>query len=146
MTDLTPADLLDRAAILDVYARYALGMDRADRSMFASVWSADAVWTCAELGLRAEGHDAIMEFFDGRYGKGPTLPDAGGNLRLAGNHLIEISGDRATGRAETVSFRYMGGAMHPYTVGYYDDEFVRTGGGWRLSSRDMVVAPIAKAP
>jgi hypothetical protein len=135
--------LLDRAEILDVYSRYALGMDRGDRAMFASAWSADAVWTCAALGLDLTGHAAIMDCFDRRYASGPALPEPGGNLRLAGNHLVEVTGDRATGTAEMAAFRFTDDAMHLYTAGYYDDDFVRTGDGWRLSRRDMVVTPLA---
>lgn len=146
MTDPAIAELLDRAAILDVYARYALAMDRGDRDMFQTAWSADAVWICAALGLDLHGRADIMAYFDARYAAAPALPASGGQLRLAGNHLVEVRGDRATARAELAAFRYTGAGMHMYTAGYYDDEFTHTRDGWRLSRREMVVVPVVPAP
>lgn len=146
MDDLTLDDLVDRSSILGLYARYAIGMDQGDRQLFESVWTADAVLVCDALGLHLDGLAEIMGYFHRRPGAAPALPAVGGNLRLAGNHLIQVTGDRATGRAEMAAFRYTGSAMHIYTAGYYNDEFVRTADGWRLSRRDMVVTPIVPAP
>lgn len=139
-------ELADRLDLLDVYARYAIGMDRGDRETFASAWSDDAVWICAELNQDLRGKEAILAFFDNGPGKASTLPDAGGNLRLCGNQLVEIDGDTATGRAEFVAYRYTGAAVHPYTMGHYVDRFVRTPDGWRIAHREMVVTPIVPAP
>lgn len=140
------AILADRLDLLDVYARYAIGMDRGDREAFASAWAPDAIWICVELGLELNGLDEILAYFDRGPGKAPRLPEVGGNLRLCGNQLIELDGDRATGRAEFVAYRYTGTVVHPYTAGHYVDEFARTPAGWRLTRRDMVVTPIVPAP
>jgi ketosteroid isomerase-like protein len=138
--------LADRLELLEVYSRYAIGMDRGDRDTFASAWADDAVWICTELNQNLVGKDAILAYFDGGPGKAATLPAVGGNLRLCGNQVLDIDGDSATGRAEFIAFRYTAGAMHPYTMGHYVDRFVRTPQGWRIAHRDMVIAPIVPAP
>ncbi|MEU7814344.1 nuclear transport factor 2 family protein [Pseudonocardia sp. NPDC049154] len=139
-------ELLDRLEILELYSRYALGMDRADRELFVSAWAPDATFVCEALKLDAVGRDAILDWFDRGPGKGTPIPGAGGNVRLAGNHVIELAGDRATGRAELAAFRYTGTVVHPYAIGSYDDVFVRTAEGWRIAHRDMVVNPVVPAP
>ncbi len=140
------SDVRDRLDIAEVQTRYAIGMDRGDRGSFASAWTEDAVWVCAELGLDLHGHAAIMEYYDRRPGSAPATPSPGGNVRLAGSPLIELAGDRATAVAEFVAYRYTGSAIYPYTMGHYDDEFRRTPEGWRLSRRDMIVCPVQPAP
>lgn len=146
MVDARITELLDRSEILDVFARYALGMDRCDRELFASAWAVDAIWTCKEIGLDVAGKDAIMAYFDRGPGAAVASPAEGSALRLAANHHIRIDGDRATSVAEQIGLRYTGYSVHPYSVGYYDDEFVRTPDGWRLARRDMVVSPIVRPP
>ena len=41
-----------------------------------------------------------------------------------------------------VAYRYTGEVLHPYSAGLYDDEFVRTDEGWRISRREMVLTPV----
>jgi hypothetical protein len=138
--------LIDRSEILDLYARYALAMDRADRDLFAGVWSDAAVFECVALGLDARGLDAILDYFDRRPGAAPPTPDPGSSLRLSGNQHIRLDGDRASGLAEMAAFRFTGDGLYPYSVGVYEDEFVRTELGWRISHRVMVVTPVVPPP
>jgi SnoaL-like domain len=138
--------LMDRSEILDLYARYALAMDRADRELFAGVWTENSVFDCAAIGLAAHGLTAILEYFDRRPGAAPPAPESGSSVRLAGNQHIVLDGDRATGVAEMASFRYTGETLYPYSVGLYEDEFVRTADGWRIAHRTMIVTPVVAAP
>ena len=135
-----------RAAILDLYARYAIGMDRADRALFESVWTEDARFVCDELKLDLEGRDAVMAWYDGGPGRAPSLPAAGGSIRSCSNHVILVDGDSATGVAEFVAFRFDGVALAAYAAGFYDDRFVRTSDGWRIAHRLMTATPLVKAP
>jgi hypothetical protein len=139
-------DLLDRTEILDVFARYALGMDRGDRELFASVWAEDAVWECASIGMDLHGREAILGYFERGPGSAPPAPTSGSAMRLASNHHIKLDGDRATSVAEMAAFRFTGHVVHPYSVGVYEDEFVRTADGWRIARRNMVVSPVVPAP
>jgi SnoaL-like domain len=142
MTDPKVQELIDRASVTDLYAKYALGIDQGDRALFASVWASEAQLTYDAVDMHLVGRDAIMRWYDERPGASPVLPAVGGNLRLAGNHLIRIDGDRATGKAEIVALRYTGTSMHLYSAGVYDDEFERRDGEWLIVRRDMVLTPI----
>jgi hypothetical protein len=137
-------DDTEQRDIEDLHSRYALAMDRGDRDMFASVWSADAHFRCDELKLDRCGLDDILDYFDLGPGRAPSLPAEGSSLRLGGNRIIDISGDSARGSAEFVAFRSGPAGILPYTFGLYEDEYVRIGDGWRISSRTMIVAPLAK--
>lgn len=137
-------DVTDRRDIEDLHSRYALAMDRGDREMFASVWSADAQFRCDELKLDRTGLDDILDYFDHGPGLAPSVPATGSSLRLGGNRVIEISGDSAHGAAEFVAFRRGPLGVLPYTFGLYEDDFVRTGDGWRIARRIMIVAPLVK--
>ncbi len=135
--------LIDRAAILDVYSAYAWGMDTPDRDLFESVWTESAVWVCEALKLDLRGRDQIMAYFDKLPGRSPSLPDRFGSVRLAANPLIEIDGDEARGRAEMAAFRYDGDdGVCTYSIGRYEDRFVRVGDQWRIELRNMVVTPV----
>jgi uncharacterized protein (TIGR02246 family) len=143
MTTSPPADrTADTLAILDLFARYAWGMDSRDEEAFASAWTDDAVWT-ASTGTHCEGKEAILANF--RKSKSTALPEPGSAVRLFGHPMITFDGDQAIARTEMVAFRSSEGVMLPYSIGYYDDKLERTSGGWRLSKRDMVVAT-AKTP
>lgn len=144
--DARLAELIDRNEILDVYARYTLGMDRGDRDLFASAWTEDAVWICEALNLDLHGKEAIVAYFDRGPGAAPSTPQAGGNVRVAANHRITIEGERAEGTAEMASFKYTGELVHPYSIGVYNDRFIRTTEGWRMSYRNMVVTPVVAPP
>lgn len=137
---------LDRLDIAEVYARYAIGMDRGDRARFESAWTEDAVWVCAELGLDLHGRAEIMAYYDRRPGAAPATPLPGGNVRLAAAPLVELAGDQATAIAEFVAYRYTGESIYPYTMGHYADELRRTRAGWRLCRRDMVICPVQPPP
>lgn len=143
---MSTSSAIDRLDIAEVLTRYAIGMDRGERSVFESAWTEDAVWVCRELGLDLVGRAAIMDYYDRRPGSAPATPAPGGNIRLAGSPLVIIDGDRATAVAEFVAYRFSGTAIYPYTMGHYDDELRRTPTGWALSARDMVICPVQAAP
>jgi uncharacterized protein (TIGR02246 family) len=134
------ADLLE---ILDLFARYAWGMDARDEDAYASVWTHDAVWT-GNTGTHCEGLEEILASF--RRSKSTALPEAGSAVRLFGHPMVTFDGDTATARTEMVAFRSTEQAIYPYSVGYYLDELRRTDDGWKLSRREMVVSPTMPAP
>lgn len=137
MTTPVPDRGADTLEILDLFARYAWGMDARDEDAFGSVWTADAVWT-ATTGTHCDGREAILENF--RKSKSTPVPELGSAVRLFGHPMITFDGARATAKTEMVAFRFSAEGLAPYSVGYYDDVLERTGEGWRLSRRDMVVA------
>jgi len=139
------SELLDRLAIQELSARYALGMDGGRRELFESAWSADATFRCDEIGLDCTGITAILEYYDQGPGKAAPAPSDGSAVRLAGNLVLTIDGDTASGISEFIAMRRSDLSYFAYTIGIYEDTYRRDDQGWRISSRVMTVAPNRKS-
>jgi hypothetical protein len=55
-------------------------------------------------------------------------------LFMTATPVIELNGDTATG---TQPLCFIDHASHDMRIGYYNDTYVRTAGGWRLKTRAM---------
>jgi SnoaL-like domain len=51
---------------------------------------------------------------------------------IANMPVVELDGDRATGKQH---FLFIDQTTHAMRIGWYNDEYVRTGDGWRISKR-----------
>lgn len=138
-------ELLDRLAIQELSSRYALGMDGGRRELFASAWTTDATFRCDEIGLDCTGIGAILDYYDHGPGKAAPAPNDGSAVRLAGNLVLNFTGDIATGISEFIAMRRSELSYFAYTIGVYEDTYRRDEGGWRISSRIMNVAPNRKS-
>jgi hypothetical protein len=148
MTSATPTEsteLLDRLAIQELSARYALGMDGGRRELFESAWTEDAAFRCGELGLDCHGIAAILDYYDRGPGKAAPAPTDGSAVRLAGNLVLTFDGDTATGISEFIAMRRSDLTYFAYTIGVYEDTYRRGDDGWRIASRTMIVAPTRKS-
>jgi 3-phenylpropionate/cinnamic acid dioxygenase small subunit len=122
-------DLLDRAAIQDLLARYAHAVDRRDLDTVAACFTADASYK----GSLGEGtiRDALAALRD-------RMERYESTMHLLGNQLIEIEGNRA--RSETYAIAHhrtnTGGDLRLLVVGVrYEDELIRRDGSWAICSR-----------
>ena len=107
-------NLEDRAAIIDLTARYCWALDSRNWEGLREVFLPDAT---AELGDGIEhGVDEIIERISG------VLVPLDASQHLVANHLVTVDGDRL----------YL-------VAGGYEDELVRTPGGWRIAHRRLVV-------
>jgi len=128
-------EISDRMEIQQLLVDYATAIDQRRFDDLDRVFTPDAY-----IDYRAMGG------IDGRYPQvkawlAEELPSFRGYCHLIGNLDIRVSGDNATGRA--LCFNPM---EHPPGEGqadgqilffalWYDDEFVRTAEGWRLTRR-----------
>jgi len=119
--------MTDRDEIIDVLVRYATGIDSRDWPLFRSCFSDDARFDYGGIG-QWDTPEAITDYMRAAH-SGPSMH------RLS-NFVIDIDGDRATSRTY-VDAVVMGpkgfGAVENF--GWYDDKWVRTPGGWRISFR-----------
>jgi SnoaL-like domain len=76
----------------------------------------------------AFGDTYSLEEFPALVAAAPT------GLFLTGTPAIELTGDTATG---TQPLCFVDHATHDMRIGYYNDTYVRTSGGWRLRTRAM---------
>lgn len=120
---------MDRLDIADVLVRYATGIDRRDWGLFRTCFTADVH---ADYGDIGEWHsvDAIVEYMAASH------EPMGHTLHRLTNLAVALDGDRATTRAYVDAILMApDGGSGLNAVGFYDDELVRTGGGWRIARR-----------
>ncbi len=129
-----PFTLEDRAAIHDLYSRYAYAFDGADADAWAALFTPDGRF--APPGVDAAvGTEALRSFVADRSSLTP------GMRHVMANVLVEPGDDDgvATGRAYFVCFR-MGGDDHfrLRNFGRYEDRFERREGVWLIANREVV--------
>jgi 3-phenylpropionate/cinnamic acid dioxygenase small subunit len=126
-----PGASQDRQEISDILLRYATGIDRRDWVLFRTVFTEDCELDYGDIGIW-HGIEAVTEFME------QSHAFAGHTMHRLSNVAIDVDGDRAQSRT------YVDGLiMAPdnksgvNAVGYYDDELVRTGAGWRVARRSF---------
>lgn len=119
----------DRQDISDLLVRYATGIDRRDWPLFRTVFTDDCELDYGEIGSW-RGADAVTDFMDRVHAL------AGHTLHRLTNHAITVDGDNATARTYIDGLIMAGdNSSGVNAVGFYDDEIVRTGQGWRIARR-----------
>ncbi|MFE5580153.1 nuclear transport factor 2 family protein [Kitasatospora sp. NPDC056531] len=125
-------DLTDRSLIGALIDRFVSGLDHpnpqwCDETWYRSLFSEDIVLDMPNGTHR--GIAGMPDFFGG-----PKTQWARTH-HMTTNHLIEVAGDMATGRANVQATHVPHGPDAPLFVGgaRYDFEAVRTATGWRIS-------------
>ena len=120
-----PDLLADRDAIRDLLARYTYNGDRGRIDELSGCFASDGILEYPRN--RSQGPSAIAAALSA----GPRNPA----LSFVRHHitppLIEVAGDGATAR----SYFAVHADNGPDHSGTYDDELVRTAGGWRFAHR-----------
>jgi ketosteroid isomerase-like protein len=116
----------DHDQIVEALAQVAAALDSRD-------WGAVRSWFTPDThAYGARGQDALIAQLEAHLGGvGPTQ-------HLLGNHRVSVDGDTARsltyGRVHHVGAGPMDGASYE-CMGEYDDHWVRTTDGWRISRR-----------
>jgi 3-phenylpropionate/cinnamic acid dioxygenase small subunit len=119
----------DRQDISDLLVRYATGIDRRDWPLFRNVFTDDCELDYGEIGTW-QGVDAVTDFMD------TTHAMAGHTLHRLTNQAITLDGDNASARTYIDAVIMFGDNQSGVNAwGFYDDEIVRTGDGWRIARR-----------
>ena len=124
----------DRTEIVDLTVAYCWAIDEKNWSELRNVFLADA---SGELGNGTEhGVEAIIARISS------VLSPLDSSQHLVSNHQVELDGDRATCRcyfhAQHVR-KAADGGRHYVIAGRYEDALLRTGAGWRIAHRKLVV-------
>jgi ketosteroid isomerase-like protein len=119
----------DRQDISDLLVRYATGIDRRDWPLFRTVFTDDCELDYGEIGSW-KGVDAVTEFMQQAHAM------AGYTLHRLTNQAITVEGDKAMARTYIDAVIMAGGNQAGVNAwGFYDDEIVRAGDGWRIARR-----------
>ena len=122
----------DYAEIEQLIARYNQATDFEDLDMYASIFTADAVWRGS--GRELVGRDALVESLAARFA---TRPPEHERRHWQNNAVITPTADGATARTYFVSFEVSYVPPKPALSGHYDDVLVRTADGWRIKEREL---------
>ena len=129
--------LQDRMEITDVLVRYATGIDRRDWALFGTVFTDHCDVDYGEIGAW-DSAEAITGFMEQAHAM------AGHTLHRLTNHAVAVDGDTATARtyvdALIMSADNTAGVN---AAGFYDDDLVRTGDGWRIARRRFTTVRVA---
>ncbi|MDR7303977.1 nuclear transport factor 2 family protein [Haloactinomyces albus] len=133
---MTPAST--RTEIENTLNRYALGYDDGDLAMVKDTFTPEAV-----LSLRVAGGDLIGPF-EGRDAILTMMRDAAHSQNdqrrhVTSNIIIDADDDRATSMSYLTIFSAQNGTLTALSTGKYEDELVRTEGGWKLSKRHIAL-------
>jgi len=115
---LSTDDLIE---IQQLLARYAVTITQGDIEGLLAVFTPDGSYS-------AFGDSYPLEDFPDLVAAAPK------GLFLTAAAVIELSGDTATG---TQPLCFIDHATHEMRIGYYNDTYLRTPGGWRLRTRAM---------
>ncbi len=119
----------DRVMITDLLARYVWAIDYGAAEDYADVFTPDGVFEAAGGAPRVVGRERIMEFAKDLYRTVPHLHHVTTSI------LIELDGDRATGKSQLNEFMSRPEAIYPNLHGWYEDEYVFTDGRWLIKTR-----------
>ncbi|HEY7052780.1 MAG TPA: nuclear transport factor 2 family protein [Mycobacterium sp.] len=127
----------DRQDISEVLIRYATGIDRRDWVLFRTVFTDDCVLDYGEIGTWT-GVGAVTKFMQQVHAM------AGHTMHRITNQAVAIEGDRAQARSYIDGLIMAGDNKSGVNaIGYYDDDLVRTGDGWRIARRRFTAVRVS---
>jgi len=130
---------IEKLAIQELCSRYCQTIDAQDSEGWARCFEADGAFEFD--GHVVRGYEALREYADAH-----TRVLRGRHMTL--NHLYEVQGDRATGRATTVVSIATPGGYKIMGQGVYEDDLVKVDGEWKIRHRrvknDHLVSDPAK--
>jgi hypothetical protein len=121
----------DQLAIRNLHDRYADAVFRRDPLDWGALWAVDAQWDL--MGTKVEGREAIVTLWNGAMAGFAFV----GFFFQTG--AIEVDGDAGTGRVYTNEVLENLEGELARTVGLYEDQYVRSAGGWLYQRRDFKI-------
>jgi hypothetical protein len=123
----------DRVMIQDLLARYAWELDHGSPTGWADTFTPEGVLEAPDLGFRVAGRESLIAFArDVRR----TLPNV---HHVMTGFVIDLSGDRASGRCFLNEFMARPEGMYNNLQGWYEDAFLFDGTRWRIEHRRAFV-------
>jgi hypothetical protein len=123
--------MADREDIIELINLYGLAMDTQRWDLFDRIFTEDCD---ADYGPTSHWTDRAR--FKADFGSFHELFDA--TQHVMTNHLVKVDGDRASSHTYGAwrLIRHAAGDPPVWDgTGYYDDEWLRTGQGWRIARR-----------
>jgi ketosteroid isomerase-like protein len=122
------SELADRFDIQELKHEYCYATDDLDVDRIVETFTADGVLD-VPIHDRIEGHDGLAAYFE--WFAEQEYQTRAHNVF---NPVISVDGDTATGEWYYMVLYTLPGGNVEMGHGHYDDEFVRTDDGWKISS------------
>jgi ketosteroid isomerase-like protein len=117
----------DELAIRSLVARYADAVTEDDGRAWVETWAEDGRWFMG--GGASEGHEKLLETWNTLMALFERV------IQLPQHGLVELAGDRATGRWGVVELGRTKDGSPIFTLGSYHDAYRRVGTSWKFSER-----------
>jgi uncharacterized protein (TIGR02246 family) len=117
---------VEKLAIQELCSRYCQTIDAQDSTGWAQCFAPDGAFEFD--GHIVRGYEALREYADTH-----TRVMRARHMTL--NHLYQVHGDRATGRATTVVSIATPGGYRIMGQGAYEDDLIKVNGKWRIRHR-----------
>jgi len=134
----------DQLAIQRVITDYSKFIDAQDYDAYAALFAKDGVWQNGATVRR--GKDEIKAMLTGLFGTPPPGFVNRESYHLVSNMEVNVDGDHATARSRhLLVMRGPDGSPIPELAGFYEDEFIREDGRWKILRRvDNPVMPTSE--
>jgi ketosteroid isomerase-like protein len=119
----------DELAIRNLVARYADAVTQNDGRAWVETWAEDGRWFMG--GGASEGHEKLLETWKTLMALFVRV------IQLPQHGVVELDGDRATGRWAILELGRTQGGDSVFTLGSYDDVYRRVGTSWKFSERHL---------
>jgi ketosteroid isomerase-like protein len=132
----------DELAILKLLATYSAVVSSRDIQGWVDLYTPDSVWERKQPSkgskynekVRIEGIEALREFAVENFA-------TQGNVQyVTANAIVEGDEFNASGRATVFIISLEGGKAALGVVGNFEDEYVKTGNGWRFKYRGITLS------
>lgn len=123
----------DKDEIRELMAAYCQSLDACRFAEVAALFTGDGEWTSSYATVR--GHAAI----EAQFAEAVPKPGEGPQRKhYVTNIIIKLQGDTADAVSDYLVVRESDTGLLPVMGGTYRDRFVRTGGRWLFSRKELV--------
>ena len=131
------ADVADKLAIQELFARYAHAIDDLDPAAWVACFTADGIF---QVGTRAmQGTAALRGYADVHVREIRCR-------HMMSNFLYEVRGNEAAGQCSMLATLATAGGYRIFAQGRYVDRLVRQDGVWRIAHRKVETDQLASDP
>lgn len=131
------ADVADKLAIQELFARYAHAIDDLDPAAWVAFFTADGIF---QVGTRAmQGAAALRGYADVHVREIRCR-------HMMSNFLYTVRGNEAAGQCSMLATLATAGGYRIFAQGRYVDRLVRQDGVWRIAHRKVETDQLASNP